>query len=311
MPDPRSKPTAQPSDATETETERRFVRSEDPSLTPEANRLLTDELRAVIGKDEVEVPVGTPHRSAERHGGHSPFVAALAANRPILIVSFLAALVVGGIISLATGWYVAVLLAVGLHALATMLVAAGAVQLTTQVEHVGPETAARLESEGVADPDRVLTELVEDFAGAGQAGGVPEVVSSGNNERSVEASDDPAKAMLEQRTAMTPQAHPGPAAGENSAVALLPWWVVVGVMVISVVAIPFFDQGWVIPLVIVPLGLAWMAMQRWMAHAESARSRRPTGEVVSAQRRLAPVTIFVVVGVIWFMLVMQLTTGFV
>src|SRR4051794_12137455 len=168
MPDPRSKPTAQPSDATETETERRFVRSEDPSLTPEANRLLTDEVRAVIGKDEVEVPVGTPHRSAERHAGHSPFVATLASNRPLLIVSFLAAIVVGGIISLVTGWYVAVLLAVGLHALATMLVAAGAVQLTTQVEHVGPETAARLEEEGVADPDRVLTELVEDFAGAGQ-----------------------------------------------------------------------------------------------------------------------------------------------
>src|SRR3954471_16186919 len=85
------------------ETERRFVRSEDPSLTPEANRLLTDEVRAVIGKDEVEVAVGTPHRSTERHARHSPLVATLVANRPILIVSFLAAIVVGGIISLTTG----------------------------------------------------------------------------------------------------------------------------------------------------------------------------------------------------------------
>jgi hypothetical protein len=295
----------------ETATERRFVRSEDPSLTPEANRLLTEEVREVVGQDEVEVPVGTPRRSSARHGNHSSLVATLISNRPILIVSFLAALVVGGIISLATGWYVAVLLAVGLHALCTMLVAAGAVQLTTQVEHVGAETAARLESEGVADPDRVLTELVEDFAGAHQAGGVTEVVSSGNNERTVEAGDDPAQAMLEQRTAMTPQAHPGPAAGEGSAVEFLPWWVVAGVMVISVVAIPFFDQGWVIPLVVVPLGLAWMAMQRWMANAEKARSRRPTGDVVGAQRRYAPITVFVVVGVIWFMLIMQLTTSFV
>jgi hypothetical protein len=298
-------------DETTTRTERRFVRSEDPDLTPEANRLLTEEVREVIGTDEVEVPAGTPHRSTDRHGGHSPLVATLIANRPLIIVSLLAAVVVGGIISLTTGYYVAVLLAVGLHALCTMLVAAGAVQLTTQVEHVGPETAARLEQEGVGDPDRVLTELVEDFAGAQQAGGMTEVISSGNNERTVEAGDDPAQAMLEQRTAMTPQAHPGPSAGEGSAVALLPWWVVVGVMVVSVVATPFFSQGWVLPLVIVPLGLAWMAMQRWMAHAESARSDRSTGDTAGAQRRFAPITIFVVVGVIWFMLILQLTTGYV
>jgi hypothetical protein len=298
-------------DATTTRTERRFVRSEDPGLTPEANRLLTEEVREVVGADEVEVPAGTPHRSTDRHGGRSPLVATLIANRPLVIVSLLAAIVVGGIISLTTGYYVAVLLAVGLHALCTMLVAAGAVQLTTQVEHVGPETAARLEQEGVGDPDRVLTELVEDFAGAQQAGGMTEVISSGNNERTVEAGDDPARAMLEQRTAMTPQARPGPSAGEGSAIALLPWWVVVGVMVVSVVAIPFFSQGWVLPLVIVPLGLAWMAMQRWMARAESARSSRSTGDTAGAQRRFAPITIFVVVGVIWFMLILQLTTGYV
>ncbi len=39
-----------------TETERRFVRSEDPELTPEANRLLTEDLREVVGRDEVEGP---------------------------------------------------------------------------------------------------------------------------------------------------------------------------------------------------------------------------------------------------------------
>jgi hypothetical protein len=292
-------------------TERRFVRSEDPSLTPEANRLLTEEVREVVGADEVEVPQSTPRRSTTRHATHSTLVATLIDNRPIVLVTLLAAIVGGGIVSLTTGWYVAVLLAVGLHALCTMVVAAGAVQLTTQVEHVAPETAARLEAEGVADPDRVLTELVEDFAGAQNAGGVSEVISSGSNDRTVEAGDDPARAMLEQRTAMTPQAHPGPAAGEGSAIALLPWWIVVGMMVISVVAAPFFSQGWVLPLILVPLGLGWMAMQRWMIHAESARGERPTGDVAGAQRRLVPLTLFVVVGVIWFMLVMQLTTGYV
>src|SRR3954464_934231 len=108
-------------------TERRFVRSEDPSLTPEANRLLTEEVQEVIGAEEVEVPAGTPDRAAQRHADHSTFTATLASNRPLLIVTFLAALVVGGIISLATGWYVAVLLAVGVHALCAMLVIFGAV----------------------------------------------------------------------------------------------------------------------------------------------------------------------------------------
>jgi hypothetical protein len=292
-------------------TERRFVRSEDPDLTPEANRLLTEEVREVVGHDEVEVPVGTPDRAHDRHANHSPLVATLASNRPILIVSLLAALVVGAIIGLATGWYVAVLVAVGVHALCTMLVAFFAVQLTTQVEHVAPETAARLEQEGVADPDRVLTELVEDFAGAQEAGGPTEVIGAGHNERTVEAGEDPAKAMLEQRTALTPQAHPGPAAGEGSAVALLPWWVVVGVMVASVVGAPFLSQGWILPLVVVPLALGWMGVQRWMLRADSARSERGTGDAVGAERRYLPITLFVVLGVIWFMLIMQLTTSFV
>lgn len=295
---------------THAETERRFVRSEDPQLTPEANRLLTEELREVVGRDEVEVPRDTPHRAQEAHATHSPLAGTLVSNRPLIIVTLLAAVVVGGIISLATGYYVAVLLAVGLHALATLLVAAGAIQLTTQVEHVAPETAARLEQEGVADPDRVLTELAEEFAGATEAGGVPEVIGSGHNEQTTTAQDNPARNMLEQRTAMTPQSGTGQAAGEGSAIALLPWWVVIGVMVVSVVAIPFFAQGWLIPLILVPIGLGWMALQRWMAHADSARSDRPVGDSAGARRRLAPIAVFVVLGAVWFMVVMQLVTGY-
>ncbi|MCW2996028.1 MAG: hypothetical protein JWQ18_3523 [Conexibacter sp.] len=295
---------------TDAKTERRFVRSEDPELTPEANRLLTHELREVVGHDEVEVPAETPRRAEEAHATHSPLVAALISNRPLILVTLLAALVVGGIVSLATGWYVAVLLAVGLHALATLLVAAGAIQLTTQVEHVAPETAARLEQEGVADPDRVLTQLVEDFAGATQAGGVPEVIGSGHNERTTTAQDDPARDLLEQRTALTPLARPGPAAGEGSAIALLPWWVVIGVMVVSVIAVPFFAEGWVAPLILVPIGLGWMALQRFMARAERARSDRPLGDTAGARRRLLPIAAFVVLGAVWFMLVMQLVTGY-
>src|SRR4051812_37652988 len=105
-------------------TERRAVRSEGPSLSPEANRLLTEELRAVVGRDDVEVAADAPRRSDERHGTHSRFVAALLSHRQILLVTLLAAIVVGGIVSLSTGAYWAVLVAVGLHAFGTMVVVA-------------------------------------------------------------------------------------------------------------------------------------------------------------------------------------------
>jgi hypothetical protein len=284
-------------------TETRTVRSEDPSLSPEANRLLTEELREAVGRDEVEVPVGTPRRTAEARGHHSPVVATLASHRQILVVSVLAALVIGAIVAFATGAWWAVVVALGLHALGTMLTATAAVQLTTEVEHVAPETAARLEEEGVADPDRVLTELVEDFAGAPHAGGAPEVVSSGNNERTVHAGEDPARATVEQRTAMTPQSEPGPAAGERSAVEALPWWIVLGMMIVSVAVAPFADRGWALPLIVLPIGAGWVVLQRFMARSPRAESRRATGDVRGARRRLAPIIAFVVAGVVWFAIV--------
>jgi hypothetical protein len=110
---------------------------------------------------------------------------------------------------------------------------------------------------------------------------------------------------------MTPQSRPGEAAGEGSAVEALPWWLIVGVMVVSVVAVPFFDQGWVLPLVLVPLCLGWMAMQWWMARAERAESHRAPGDTRTAARRLVPLGVFVVAGVVWFMVVMELVTGYV
>jgi hypothetical protein len=284
-------------------TERRAVRSEDPSLSPEANRLLTEELREAVGRDEVEVPAGTPRRTSERRGRRSTVVATVASHRQLFVVMLLAALVVGAIVAFATGAWWAVVAALGLHALGTMLTATAAVQLTTQVEHVAPGTAARLEEEGVADPDRVLTDLVEDFAGAERARGAAEVVSSGNNERTVHAGEDPARATVEQRTAMTPQSEPGPAAGERSAIEALPWWIVVGATLASAAVAPFADRGWALPLIVVPIGLGWIALQWFMARSPRAESRRPAGDARGARRRIAPVIAFVVAGVVWFAIV--------
>lgn len=106
-----------------TRTETRPVRSADPSLSDHANDLLTQELREVIGRDEVELPADRADITREAHATHSPAMAGLVTNR------------VG--------------VAVGLG-----------VALT---EHLDPSTVEQLEREGVADPDALFTQLVAEF----------------------------------------------------------------------------------------------------------------------------------------------------
>ncbi len=174
--------------------ERREVRAADPSLSPEANRVLTDELRRAVGRDEVEVPVGRPHVERGRHGGRPGIVVLLAENRLVVAMTLLGALVVGAVISLATGSWWFLLLALGLDLLGVLAVVAIVLAMTTETEHVSPGAAARLEDEGVADPDRVFSDLVEGFAPADRRG----------DERTTSADEDPAQAAAEQRSSVTP-----------------------------------------------------------------------------------------------------------
>jgi hypothetical protein len=285
-------------------TERRAVRSEDPSLSPRANELLTRELQQAIGSDEVVVPKDAPHRDREAHANRSRFGATLASNRPIIMVTFLVMLVLGGVVALVTEQYWALVVAAALHAIGTLIVAAGAIGLTTQIEHVDPSVAARLEEEGVADPDRVLSELMEEFAGVAEAGGVPEVLSNGHNERTVTADDDPARAAMEQRTAITPSSAPTPAGGSGSVIEALQWWIVLGLAVLSIVVAAIIGgEMWALPAIVIPLSAGWVALQAWMSRGRAAASERAPGDDARAQRRLLPVGAFVVGGVIWFMVV--------
>jgi hypothetical protein len=285
------------------ETEQRPVRSEDPSLSPRANELLTREVQQAVGAEQVEVPKDAPRHSAERHATHSSMGAALSANRPVLVVTFLVALVLGGIIALVTDQYWTVILALALHAIGTLVVAGAAIHLTTETEHVDPTVAARLEEEGVADPDRVLSELVEDYAGAREARGVSEVVSGGHNERTVAPEDDAARSSTEQRTAMTPSSGGSPAGGSNSAVAALEWWII-GALAVFSVALAALMGGdmWALPAIVVPLCAGWVTLQHWMARG-GGQSERASGDGKGATKQLLPVGVFTVVGVIWFMVV--------
>lgn len=178
--------------------ERREVRSQDPSLTPEANRILTQELRAAVGYDEVEVPRSRAHVERESHGGRAGIAVALSQNRLIVALTLLGALVVGAIVSLATGSWWFLLLALGLDVLGVLAVVAIVLGMTTQTEHMSPGAAARLTDEGVQDPDAVLSDLVEEYAPDERRGDV----------RASSAQDDPAQAATEQRSAVTPTGGP-------------------------------------------------------------------------------------------------------
>ncbi|MFL5818152.1 MAG: hypothetical protein ACJ76L_11205 [Conexibacter sp.] len=174
--------------------ERREVRSSDPSLSPEANRALTEELRQAVGREEVEVPAERSHAERERHGGRSGLAVTLADNRLPVTLGLFGTLVIGAVISLATGSWWFLLLALGLDVLGVIVVAAVALAMTTETEHLSPSAAARLEDEGVTDPDRVFSDLVEEFAPGGRRG----------DERETPAHEDAAQAAAEQRSAVTP-----------------------------------------------------------------------------------------------------------
>jgi hypothetical protein len=270
------------------QTERRFVRSDDPNLSAEANAALTEELQQAIGAEHVSMPADAPDPAPAERSGDSTATARVASMRPLFIVTLLAALTVGAVIALSTGSWWALVVAVGVHAVGTMVVVSGAIQLTTEIEHASPQTTARLEEEGVADPDRVLSDLVEEYTGEAESSPAAGVISAGDS-----GSGTPAA----QRRAMTPGV---PASGDQSVVAALPWFVVTGVTLVALIgAAVEGGKLWATPAIVLPLGAAWIALDRYFSsRTEQERSPGPG--------RLVIVGACVVAGVILFVSLMRL-----
>lgn len=179
--------------------ERRVVRSQDPSLSDRANAVLTDELRRVVGADAVEVPADRPHVEKRRHGGHSGPLVELVDNRLALGMIGLAAVVVGAVITLITGSWIFLVIAIALDLIGLLLVATLVLRMTGEQEHLSPTATALLEDEGVEDPDGLFTRLIAEFS-------PPD--DDSRDDRSTPAHADPAQAVTEQDTAMTPTQDP-------------------------------------------------------------------------------------------------------
>ena len=146
--------------------ERRKVVVAEPGLSDGTNRELTEEVRAAVGSDEVPRERRREPRTRAPKG-RSGFVATLSANRLIILITLLTVIVVGAILALATGswWWLIVPLVV--HAIATVALAGGILQATSQTEKPDPSTVAKMEDEGVADPEGRFNELVDEYGGTG------------------------------------------------------------------------------------------------------------------------------------------------
>jgi membrane protein implicated in regulation of membrane protease activity len=200
----------------EPRTTERDVRSEDPSLSPHANDLLTGALRDAVGSDRAEVPVGNVDHRRDSHGGHSPFLGPFVAmGLPLIMLLFVAAITLG-VLGVAAGgaWVVVGVFVALLLALAAVLGAIG--RLTAEQEHLDPTTVAELEDEGVVNPDRAFNELVVEFTDDAEDRDAHEIATPGDNERDHRAEDDPAQATAEQRTAMTPSSEATTPVGPGS-----------------------------------------------------------------------------------------------
>jgi hypothetical protein len=141
----------------------RRVEVRDPGLSEEANELLTHELREAVGRDEVDVAAGAPDPAHQRHRTHVALIRMLVENSVYILSTFATVATAAAVVALVTGsWWIlgAVVL---LHLVATTSIAGVALVLAGEPEHVAPSTAALLEEEGVADPDALFTELVDEF----------------------------------------------------------------------------------------------------------------------------------------------------
>lgn len=258
--------------------EEREVKIVDPGLSAATNARLTEEVREALGTDRVQVPRDRPRPSRGERPDSRGMVASLSSHRFIVLTTLAAFLTIGAIVSLVTGSWLLLLLAVAVHALGTLTVTAYAIRMTTISERPSASVSAELEDEGVSDPDAHFSALVEEFSEQEHANAA-DVVAPGDTSRAASASADPSQATAEQSSAMTPTAEPAEPTDGGGAPDALMWLTVAGLLIVSI-AIPIGSGGgamWILPIVMVPVLAAWVLMQQVWLRRRDARIG-PDGE---------------------------------
>jgi hypothetical protein len=137
---------------------------DDPNLSEEANRLVAEELEQATG-EPIDRTRPAEHAPASEAAGRpvAPFFATLAQSRVPVVMGLAGAVVFGVIVSLATGSWWLLALAFAVFLLATLVVALVVVRTTGMVERPRPQTIAKLEDEGVPDPERLVNERLAEL----------------------------------------------------------------------------------------------------------------------------------------------------
>jgi hypothetical protein len=244
------------------ELEEREVKVADPKLDDAANEQLTAELREVLGTDRVQVPKDQLHPSRGDRPPTTGLWTEIISRRLTVVMMLAAALTIGAIVSLATGSWWLLLVALGVHALGTVVVTATVLRMTTTSERVAPTTAAMLQEEGIDSPDEYFSLLVEEFSET-EHGGAGDVVSAGDTARTSESSQEPGQAAAEQSAAMTPSSGASqPTEGGGVADGLM-WATVAALFAVSLIVPATAGGGamWILPVVMLPLLLGWILIQ--------------------------------------------------
>ena len=242
--------------------EQREVRVADPALDAGANQRLTEEVREVLGTDRVSVPRDRP-RPSRGDRPHKPgLMAEVSSHRLTVVMLFGVFFTIGAIVSLVTGSWWLLPVALGVHALGTILVTSTAMRLTTISEHASPTVAAMLQEQGVSNPDEHFSQLVEEFS-EHEHGDASDVASTDETPRTAASTEDSAGAAAEQSSAMTPTAGASqPTEGGGVADGLM-WSTVVALLAVSLI-VPATSGGgamWILPVVMVPLLVGWVVIQ--------------------------------------------------
>ena len=106
-------------------------------------------------------------------------------QRFLIAVVFAMLVVVGAIASLTTGNWWFLPLAVGVHAVGTVLVTGMTFSLLSDRERPSPTAVAMLEEEGIHDPERYFSALVAELSPDGEVGGLHDALALGTNQRTV------------------------------------------------------------------------------------------------------------------------------
>jgi hypothetical protein len=168
--------------------------------------IMREELATVVG------PESAGEQAAQVHGeGDAEAPSTSRTPWPLILITGAVALVVGGVLFLATGKWWTLLIPILLHAVGTFVVVGTVLRLTTQVEKPSPTAVAAMEDAGIANPEKEMNDRVEEVAADDPDAPRTERIfteNRGGTESRTPSEQSDAKSVAEQQTDGTPSAKP-------------------------------------------------------------------------------------------------------